>query len=606
FIEWNGGVYTVMDYIPGYSFQEYLKRGTKFKEQNVREWAIQLCETLKYLHGQRRPIIHSDIKPGNIMLTPEGNIALIDFNISTQLSGMGAIVTGATPGYAPPEQIQALKYNKTQRDVRQWRTVDARADLYSLGASLYCILTGKKAMIQPNGYILDIRSLRPDLNDVFASIIMKCLNADPNARYQTAEELLYDLNNIYVNDRQYTQLLKKQNRIYIGTLISVFFFAALIAIGYFKMDIDSEDRYQMLIHNMEADIDSGNYGQIEDYFQDARKENPSGVDAWYYRALAYYQDKDFAGCIDFVENNALRNRKLQNSSEKKDALYYLVGESYFGLNKFEDAAVNYQKAIDEEAKGEYYRELAIAYSWNGQPQEAEEALRRAEDFGLASEELNFVHAEMKQEANDAAAAKELYLTCLSANNKEIQQRAYLGAAACLDILCEDEASQEGYRTEQKNILEQGVEALPDSTELKQKLSKTYYELGRLTGEKDWYAKSAETYKTSYTEPLCKDYLSLSDIYRSGEMYDEAAAILKEARSKWNRDYRVYMHSAQLERDIQNREDNYANRDYTIFENYYQSAENYYAEWKQKTGKTDADMENLERAYEELRTQNLVS
>ena len=82
FFETPGGVYTVMDFIPGKSFQEYMKEGVRFAKEDLLKWGMQICSALHYLHTQRIPIIHGDIKPSNIMLKPDGDICLIDFNIS--------------------------------------------------------------------------------------------------------------------------------------------------------------------------------------------------------------------------------------------------------------------------------------------------------------------------------------------------------------------------------------------------------------------------------------------------------------------------------------------------------------------------------------------
>ena len=114
FLQIDRDVYTVMDYIPGKSFKQYLDAGTVFEERDVIYWAKQISDTLVYLHTRRPPIIHSDLKPANIMLMPDGNICVIDFNISSSLNRTGAVVTGATKGYAPPEQIQAFYHNKTE------------------------------------------------------------------------------------------------------------------------------------------------------------------------------------------------------------------------------------------------------------------------------------------------------------------------------------------------------------------------------------------------------------------------------------------------------------------------------------------------------------
>ena len=104
-----GYYYTIMDYIPGDNMKQYLAKHGPVDQKTAYKWANQLCEVTAYLHQQKPPIIHSDIKPSNVMITPDGDICLIDFNTSMQLrAGMTAI--GKTKGYAAPEQ-----YTKPER-----------------------------------------------------------------------------------------------------------------------------------------------------------------------------------------------------------------------------------------------------------------------------------------------------------------------------------------------------------------------------------------------------------------------------------------------------------------------------------------------------------
>lgn len=110
----SGNVYTVMDFIPGQSFQQLLDEKKRFPQKKVIKWAIQLIEALVYLHKQNPPIIHSDIKPANIMLTPSDDICLIDFNISSIFTGKGARTIGFSDGYSPPEQYKI--YYDNMRD----------------------------------------------------------------------------------------------------------------------------------------------------------------------------------------------------------------------------------------------------------------------------------------------------------------------------------------------------------------------------------------------------------------------------------------------------------------------------------------------------------
>ncbi len=105
----DNSAYTVMDYIEGESFQSLLDKGVKFKESQVIKYGKQLCEAVEYLHSRSIPVIHGDIKPDNIMLTPEDNICLIDFNISGISEGNQAFTIGYSKGYSAPEQVKAFE-----------------------------------------------------------------------------------------------------------------------------------------------------------------------------------------------------------------------------------------------------------------------------------------------------------------------------------------------------------------------------------------------------------------------------------------------------------------------------------------------------------------
>lgn len=110
FVVDGGRVYTVIDFIPGESFDKLLAGGKRYPQQQVIVWARQLLEALTYLHSQTPPILHSDIKPANIMRMPGGDVCLIDFNISLLLGDDGAAPVGRSHGYASPEQYGPSGY----------------------------------------------------------------------------------------------------------------------------------------------------------------------------------------------------------------------------------------------------------------------------------------------------------------------------------------------------------------------------------------------------------------------------------------------------------------------------------------------------------------
>jgi len=229
----NGAVYTVMDYIEGESLDKPLKRGERLSQPQVIEWACELLEALCYLHS-RPPygILHGDIKPANIMLTPQGDIRLIDFNIALALKEEGAVRVGYSRGYASPEHY-GVKYTSpkgyesgtTRRTTSRFsrrsnrlgetiqvsteasgmgsytekRTIllDARSDIYSLGATLYHLLSGTR----PAQNAIEVQPLSPqEFSPVLIEIIQKAMEPDPDQRYQKAEEMLYDFEHLREKD----------------------------------------------------------------------------------------------------------------------------------------------------------------------------------------------------------------------------------------------------------------------------------------------------------------------------------------------------------------------------------------------------------------------
>jgi len=133
FIISGQGQYLVMDFVEGEDLQSMIDRTRgPLPTQQVLRWIDQVCDALNYLHSQNHPIIHRDVKPANIRITPAGQATLVDFGIAKIYDPLSKTTMGAravTPGFSPPEQ-----YGKG--------TTDARSDVYALGATLFALLTG--------------------------------------------------------------------------------------------------------------------------------------------------------------------------------------------------------------------------------------------------------------------------------------------------------------------------------------------------------------------------------------------------------------------------------------------------------------------------------
>ncbi len=136
----NGRLYLVMDFIEGETLESMLGkvRGSVLPSEKILDIGIQLCTVLEYLHTRQPPIIFRDLKPANIMLTPQGQVYLIDFGIARLFKPGQVKDTAAlgSSGYAAPEQ-----YGKAQ--------TTPRADMYSLGATLHQLLTGRDPSESP-------------------------------------------------------------------------------------------------------------------------------------------------------------------------------------------------------------------------------------------------------------------------------------------------------------------------------------------------------------------------------------------------------------------------------------------------------------------------
>lgn len=215
FVE-NDTVYTAMDYIEGESLDKPLKRGERFTQAQVIVWARQLLEALVYLHSPthgdlKRGFVHSDIKPANLMRTPYNTICLIDFNISLALGELNFV--GCSAGYASPEHY-GLDYSSgltvtetgsssSSGSSKKMVVPDVRSDIYSTGATLYHLLCGRRPESDAKNVIpLTEKDCSPQL----VRIITKAMQPDPELRYQTAAEMLYDLDHLHENDPRVKKL----------------------------------------------------------------------------------------------------------------------------------------------------------------------------------------------------------------------------------------------------------------------------------------------------------------------------------------------------------------------------------------------------------------
>jgi len=194
--------YMVLEFVPGETFQDLLKRLNKddrrLSVNKVAKYMANVCDAVDYAH--QRGMIHRDIKPANIMLNTQDQAILMDFGIAKIVGGQSHTATGAVVGtamYMSPEQIRG-------------ETPDRRSDIYALGVTLFEMVGGRPPfqadsamtlmMMHVNDPVPDPKKLNPEVPDALVAVINKALAKDPNDRYQTAAQMAASLRSVVTTE----------------------------------------------------------------------------------------------------------------------------------------------------------------------------------------------------------------------------------------------------------------------------------------------------------------------------------------------------------------------------------------------------------------------
>ncbi len=175
----NGRHYLVMEYIAGGDLQGWLDQrgaGSRVPEAQVLRWAREILDVLAFLHSQTPPIVYRDLKPGNIMIDQHGRAMLIDFGIARFLPPGGRGTQIGSVGYAPPEQYLGK--------------LEPRSDLYSLGATMHHLLTGRDPQLEPPFSFPSVRQLAPEVSPQTEKVVMWALEQQADKRPASALAML--------------------------------------------------------------------------------------------------------------------------------------------------------------------------------------------------------------------------------------------------------------------------------------------------------------------------------------------------------------------------------------------------------------------------------
>ena len=592
FLNVDGEIYTVMSFIPGHSFKELLEEGVHFTQNQLIRWGMQLCSALYYLHSQNPPIVHGDIKPANIMLTPQGNICLIDFNISFFMDEN--TVLGYTEGYTSPEQYIIALDKKSIHSIPNHTVVDEKSDIYSVGATFYHLITGHKLERRRSGR--EYEELQEHVSEGLASVIMKAIVLERDKRYANAYEMYQAFQNICKKDKRYQRLLTRERAIRAGLILLLGISIAGTGYGIHEVKLERLEKYNNLVEKQVIYREAGKYGKERKVYKSAIKVFPDKLESYYQNAYTLYDEEKYEKCIDFVEYDVLQNEKADIIDERMGDLYYLEAESYFQLEDYKNSVDIFEKAFQFGAKDSlYYRDYAIALAYNGNTEKAEEILQDAIDKGLNEDSIHFTKGEIEKALNNESDAISEFRQCIGiTKDDQLKTRAYLLLSEIYEEAGEDkeeraillEARNNLPMENQMQILEKLIQVdinLDDDGDTQ--LRNEAINLSKEVIEQGW-----ETYTT---------YNNLAILYQKQKNLAETADILTQMIELYGDDYNIEKRLAFLEIDKQEQKGNDF-RDYSAFEKYYERAEKlYYAQLK--SNDTDSEMQLLENVYQQVRS-----
>lgn len=355
FIQMGNEIYTVMEYIDGKDLNYYIKNGYSFDEATLWKWIMQLCEVLDYLH--KHGILHLDIKPANIMVTQEGDICLIDFNIS--LPDMSNEIAGISQIYSSPEQFQkwiGTLYATEDRLI----VLDERTDIYSLGATFYEMMTG----YQPSprqGEMIPLESFQLNYSKMLVNMIAKMLKYDRRKRFLNMEKIRNEIRHVMRSENE-KNTLRTVFGVMLASIIILFtFFGAIIYRNYGMVTREERLRVQEKEIELAELIENGEY------------------------------EKAYQEGVQFINVDGELLDKLKGA---KQSIFEKILDASIGMENYAVARTYVTELLKIEQKTEYYQDSAIIEAYSENYDLAQEYIDKAKAVGGSSNDIQRLEAEI--------------------------------------------------------------------------------------------------------------------------------------------------------------------------------------------------------------------
>lgn len=559
FLQIGDQIYTVIDYISGHDLEYYCKQNIHFSEEQLLIWLQQLLEVLEYLHTRKPMILHCDIKPANIMITEEGNVCLIDFNISIDGESNKELI-GLSNQFASPEQVE--KADRILAGADDSRVVlDGRTDLYSVGAVFYFLMTGVYPNARRENFV-ELKYQNEVYSDALANIVAKAMHPDIHRRFKSAGEMLKALQHL---EAWSTKQIQRRKMIVAAGMAAALAGILGIAGGIYH---HGRVQYQRYTDTVETFVE-----------KEAR---------WEYLSHAENETQDLYKEGVKILNEEQYQKYFEKDQMSQAELLYATGNCALYLEEYEEAEQLLEDAVEIDGENaDLYRDLALAHAGENDVEEAEWNLRMAKQLGATEADVALIQAEISHRNGEEEEAYEMAKSALQKASADMMAHAVstflLTAEAC------------GHTEDSIDYLIQHAADLSDSTR-SYWLRRAAQEALKI-GETTIAGECLEQVIDSKIV-LVEDLYNLDAVYEKEGSWDKSRKLLKQIQKEYPGEYKAYIRLAYVSYRYNN-DRRPADRSYDeVFDCYDRAAE--LMEEKGIRPESEPDMVQLEAIITQLK------